>query len=188
MNPRLTSLLFAAAIAAATFAGGCGQDPHAVAVPGHPTATKTSATHRAERRLFDGAPPVIPHQDFGAACLSCHKTGMAVPDVGYAPVVPHDNVEIPGLMSRCRQCHVHVNADDEFTENDFVGLAQDLRKGERLFPTAPPVMPHPKLLRENCLACHDGPAAREEIRCSHPERVRCTQCHAEQVVETVFTR
>ena len=169
-------------------AGSCSEDPTKVSVPGHPGATKTSASVRAERRLFDGAPPVIPHTDFGADCLSCHRTGMAVPDVGYAPTVPHANVEAPGLMSRCRQCHVRKNTEDVFQPSDFVGLAQDLRPGDRLYENAPPVIPHQTLLRENCLACHDGPAAREEIRCTHPERVRCVQCHAEQRVATEFNR
>jgi hypothetical protein len=32
-------------------------------------------------------------------------------------------------------------------------------------------------MRENCIACHDGPGAREEVRTNHPERWRCRQCH-----------
>jgi cytochrome c-type protein NapB len=43
--------------------------------------------------------------------------------------------------------------------------------------TSPPVIPHSIELRENCLACHAGPAAPKEIRVSHPERVNCRQCH-----------
>ena len=159
-----------------------------VDVPGQPGVTKTSATERAERRLFDGAPPVIPHQDFGADCLSCHRDGMAVPDVGYAPPVPHDGVEKPGAMSRCQMCHALAEASEEWRGNTFAGLAQDLRHGDRLHEHAPPVIPHQVLLRENCQACHTGPAAREEVRCSHPERDRCTQCHVPQNVTTEFRR
>lgn len=190
MSARLARSAPAVALAAslAALAAGCGGDPSQVAVPGRPGATKTAAIDRAARRLFDGAPPVIPHVDFGADCLSCHRSGMAVPEVGYAPPVPHENVEAPGLMSRCRQCHVQRVTDDEFRPNGFTGLAQDLRPGERLYDGAPPVIPHRTLLRENCLACHDGPAAREEIRCSHPERVRCVQCHAEQRTQGSFAR
>ncbi len=167
----------------------CGGDGDQVPVPGRPGATKTAAVVRAERRLFDGAPPVIPHQSFGVACTSCHTAaGMAVPGVGFAPPVPHDSVEPPGAMSRCNQCHVHQQTDAVFRQNGFAGLRQDLRKGERLNDLAPPVIPHQVLLRENCAACHDGPAAREEIRCPHPERVRCTQCHVEQKTAAEFGR
>ncbi|MEE8103920.1 MAG: hypothetical protein V3T86_00125 [Planctomycetota bacterium] len=41
-------------------------------------------------------------------------------------------------------------------------------------------MPHMIQMHEHCSACHDGRAAREEIRCSHPERDRCRQCHMVQ--------
>ena len=167
----------------------CGGDQDGkVAVPGMEGAMKTSAVDRALRRAYDGAPPVIPHQNFGAACLSCHKTGMAVPDVGYAPIVPHDHVEIPGAMSRCRQCHVFAQTDEVFRESEFVGFAQDLRHGSKLHEFAPPVIPHGLLLRENCVACHAGPAAREEIRCTHPERTRCQQCHVPERIGSEFVR
>ncbi|MFT6081488.1 MAG: cytochrome c-type protein NapB [Planctomycetota bacterium] len=167
----------------------CGEQSQGkVAVPGVDGAVKTSAANRAKRRAYDGAPPVIPHQNFGAACLSCHKAGMSVPGVGYAPMVPHDHVEIPGAMSRCRQCHVFAATDQVFRGNDFVGLAQDMRLGSRSHEFAPPVIPHPLLLRENCLACHSGPAAREEIRCSHPERTRCQQCHVPMRTLQEFVR
>ena len=55
-----------------------------------------------------------------------------------------------------------------------------------LNPLAPPVMPHSAFMRENCLACHSGPAAREEIRTPHPERPRCGQCHVQQVTRDLF--
>jgi cytochrome c-type protein NapB len=41
-------------------------------------------------------------------------------------------------------------------------------------------------MRENCAACHAGPAAREEIRTSHPERTRCRQCHVEVTARSEF--
>ncbi len=95
-------------------------------------------------------------------------------------------------MSRCGQCHVFRSTDTLFADNDFAGLAQDLRRGKRLHDLAPPVVPHKVFMRENCVACHTGPAAREEIRTTHPERVRCRQCHVEQrstetFVESDFT-
>jgi cytochrome c-type protein NapB len=43
----------------------------------------------------------------------------------------------------------------------------------------PPPIPHDLQFRENCLACHGGPAAVAAIRTSHPERVNCRQCHLE---------
>lgn len=133
---------------------------------------------RAQRRAYDGAPPVIPHQFFGMACQQCHnERGVDVPGVGFAPPSPHEHTSRSGAMQRCTQCHVFRNTEAVFVANGFAGLRQDLRPGSRLHAFAPPRIPHLILLRENCQACHTGPAAREEIRCSHPDRARCTQCH-----------
>ncbi|MFY9344715.1 MAG: hypothetical protein WAT39_19645 [Planctomycetota bacterium] len=194
MKPaRGATLAVAALFAVALPLAACGgsQDPQApsVAVPGRPDALKTSAVLRAERRLYDGAPPVIPHQDFGAACLGCHgPAGLAVPGTGFAPPAPHADMTPPSAMSRCVQCHVSKQTDALFAANHFAGLRQDLRAGKRLHDLAPPVIPHQVLLRENCQACHTGPAAREEIRCPHPERERCVQCHVEQRTVAAFAR
>lgn len=152
-----------------------------VAVPGQPGRLKSSAVERAERRAYDGAPPTIPHAPFGAACSACHTpAGMEVPDVGFAPPSPHAETAGLGLAARCTQCHVFRQTEQLFVPSQFTGLRQDLRQGRRLNPLAPPVMPHSVFMRENCLACHSGPAAREEIRTPHPERARCAQCHVEQ--------
>ena len=168
----------------------CGdKKEESVDVPGKEGAKKTAALVRAERRLFDGAPPVIPHQDFGTTCTACHnERGMHVPDVGFAPPMPHKKTLGMGPNARCNQCHVFQVTDEVFCANSFEGIPQDLRKGERLNDVAPPVIPHPILMRENCQACHSGPAAREEIRCSHPERVRCTQCHVQSTGSSLFKR
>lgn len=168
---------------------GCGQDGGSsrVAVPEHDDAVKTAATDRAERRAYDGSPPVIPHTPFGSPCVSCHnREGVAVPDVGFAPPSPHEITAGLSAISRCRQCHVFQKTTEVFRANSFSGLRQDLRRGQRLYGDAPPVLPHPVFMRENCVACHSGPAAREEIRTSHPERVRCQQCHVERRATTVF--
>ena len=158
-----------------------------VPVPGHPDANKTPAVERAARRLFDGAPPTIPHAALGAACVSCHDAeGMAVEDLGFAPPSPHEATPGMSALSRCQQCHVFAGATEPLVANAFVGLEQDLRRGPRLNPLSPPVLPHPVLMRENCAACHDGPAAREEIRTSHPERVRCQQCHVPRTTDDTF--
>jgi cytochrome c-type protein NapB len=151
-----------------------------VEVPGHGGRLKSSAAARASRRAYDGAPPVIPHPDFGASCIVCHTSlGIEVQGVGFAPPMPHGST--PGLSeaSPCAQCHVFRTTEAAFVETTFSGLAQDLRKGERLYPGAPPRLPHGLFMREACAACHAGPAAREELRCRHPERLRCGQCHVQ---------
>ena len=164
---------------------GCAADK--VAVPGREGAEKTTAVLRAERRLYDGAPPVIPHAPLGASCVACHNEfGMDVPGLGFAPPSPHGGTagmktQQEGGLARCQQCHVFQQKTEPFVGNVFVGLPQDLRRGRRLYDGAPPVIPHKTFMRENCLACHSGPAAREEIRTSHPERQRCRQCHVEQL-------
>ena len=152
-------------------------------------SSKSPADVRAERRLFDGAPPVIPHEPFGADCGSCHGVqAIEVPGVGLSPPSPHEKTQGLSAMSRCTQCHVFQPGTEEFVANDFDGLRQDLRKGKRLADNSPPVIPHRVFMRENCVACHSGPAAREEIRTPHPERDRCQQCHVEQITTSTFSR
>jgi nitrate reductase cytochrome c-type subunit len=174
----------ASAVVAAGALGCSAQPPDRIPVPGQEGAFKTAAAERAARRAYDGAPPTIPHESFRIDCVACHdQDGMAVAGVGFAPPLPHELTRGMSAMSRCGQCHVFVQAGDEFAANGFAGLRQDLRRGARLYELAPPTIPHETFMRENCLACHAGPAAREEVRTSHPERVRCRQCHA--AVETL---
>lgn len=150
---------------------------------------KSPASVRAQRRAFDGAPPVIPHRNFGSPCGECHQeVGVEVAGVGFSPPSPHEATRGLSALSRCRQCHVEQQISTPFAGNSFAGLRQDLRRGRRLNPQAPPVMPHPVFMRENCSACHSGPAAREEIRTTHPERSRCQQCHVEQRAIALFGR
>ncbi len=161
----------------AAFLVACGSPEPRVAVPGS-AGSKTSAVVRADRRAYDGAPPVIAHEDFGMDCNSCHnEAGMEVEGIGFAPPSPHEATTGMSAISRCRQCHVFQATAELFVANEFQGLTQDLRHGRRLNPLAPPTIPHKTFMRENCLACHSGPAAREPIRTDHPERVRCRQCH-----------
>jgi len=166
---------------------GCGGSPERVDVPDRPGAQKSTASVRAERRAFDGAPPVIAHEDFGMDCNSCHTIeGMDLGDEGFAPPFPHQRTLGMSAVSRCQQCHVFNNSDTLFASNSFSGLRQDLRRGARLNPLAPPTLPHRTLMRENCLACHSGPAAREEVRTDHPERTRCVQCHVPVTTRLAF--
>jgi cytochrome c-type protein NapB len=152
------------------------------------TSSASPALVRAERRAYDGAPPVVPHDDFGMTCASCHnEQGMEVEAVGFAPPSPHELTEGMNALSRCRQCHVFRQTDLTLVGNGFVGLRQDLRRGPRLNPLAPPTIPHKTFMRENCTACHAGAAAREEIRTPHPERSRCQQCHVPTVTRAEFS-
>ena len=178
----LTSLFAAGVI---LLASGCGD--RWVEVPGGDGAVKSSAEVRAERRAYDGAPPVIPHDSFGGDCSACHDSrGTAVAGVGYAPASPHDDSPAAGNTQRCRQCHVFSSGTDLFAASNFEGLNQDMRVGGRLNPISPPTIPHRILMRESCVACHAGPAAREEIRTTHPERTRCRQCHVEITSRSAF--
>jgi nitrate reductase cytochrome c-type subunit len=185
-GPHRTSLTLFLALGAASLCGSCGAD-NWVEVPGTEGAVKSTAAVRAARRAYDGAPPVIPHTAFGMDCSACHDSqGIAVQDVGYAPASPHENTAEAGATARCRQCHIFVTDSDLFVANNFLGLRQDLRPGGRLNPLSPPTIPHRTLMRENCVACHAGPGARQEIVTSHPERIRCRQCHVSVTTTGVF--
>ena len=125
----------------------------------------------ARRRRFRTTLPL-------GSCVTCHdEDGAQIDGVGVAPASPHGEAAAAGAMQRCRQCHVPVETVALFVASRFTGLPQGPWKGGRATPGAPPTIPHTLQLRENCLACHAGPAARAEIRTSHPERVRCRQCH-----------
>ena len=141
-----------------------------------------------ERRAYEGAPPIIPHSvmdefSFGEnSCLQCHASGGYSPQfAAYTPVVPH-----PELIN-CRQCHVVVQTDDLFDQSAFQGLTAPAINQEALV-SAPPPIPHGSQMRENCLACHAGPAAPEEIQFDHPERINCRQCHVQIETGEEWTR
>jgi nitrate reductase (cytochrome), electron transfer subunit len=134
---------------------------------------------RAQRRAFDGAPPVVPHaidQQNASSCLVCHEKGMRVGTV-VAPRMSHET------YANCTQCHVEsVNralpptAVSDAPTNGFTGLIAP-GPGERAWPGAPPVVPHTTWMRESCTSCH-GSQASKGLRTSHPWRGNCLQCHA----------
>ncbi len=137
------------------------------------------------RRAYPGAPPAIPHRladpaAFGGrACLSCHGDGGWVPTLSaYAPVTPH-----PELVN-CLQCHVPSSDGGVFVRTTFDPAPPPILRGAAL-PGSPPPIPHELQMRDNCLACHAGPAAVREIRVTHPERVNCRQCHVTVVPGSV---
>jgi len=160
---------------------GCGGSAPA------PQPQATPAAARAERRAYEGAPPVIPHRHFSRDCGSCHDSGgVAVPDVGVAPASPHSETRGIGAGARCGQCHVERTTGGEFRVSHFEGRRPPLRHRPAASPGAPPVIPHPVFMRESCAACHVGPAARPEIRTTHAERKRCRQCHVERQAVASF--
>lgn len=143
-----------------------------------PALAPTASLVRADRRLYDGAPPVIPHPPLNIDCVACHTdAGKEAPPLGFAPANPHARTAGLSETSNCRQCHVFRRGEETFVETDFQGLRQQFAKADRLYPGAPPVIPHRVFMRENCTSCHSGPVARPEIRCSHPLRANCRQCH-----------
>lgn len=143
-----------------------------------PSALPASASKRAERRSFPGAPPVIPHPPLSGQCVTCHTpTGSSRPPLGFAPANPH--TKTPGMSdeSRCKQCHVFQTTQEVFVASTFEPLGINSVHGPKAHSLAPPTIPHHQFMREDCAACHTGPASRPEIRCTHAERARCVQCH-----------
>jgi nitrate reductase (cytochrome), electron transfer subunit len=141
-----------------------------------PAERAAAVTARAERRAFNGAPPVVPHpvdEQSSAACLACHERGAAVGEK-IASRISH----LP--YPSCTQCHVPGTRrpTDETTppENRFVGLPSG-GKGPRAWIGAPPTIPHSTFMRPTCASCH-GPAGLKGLRTPHPQRASCEQCHA----------
>jgi cytochrome c-type protein NapB len=137
-------------------------------------------------RAYHGAPPMITHPLIsekgigGKACLQCHQNGGYVTQFeAFAPVTPH-----PDWLN-CRQCHLPMEESSLFKNTDWVKPAPP-ELGNQALSTSPMVMPHGIKNRENCLACHAGPAAPEEIRVTHPERINCRQCHVLNKTENIF--
>jgi len=133
---------------------------------------------RAARRAYYTAPPVIPHELFPASagdCLTCHKQeGQFFGKI--SPVTPHPQ------WSNCNQCH--LPSAPAFKESEPVTLPETTWQGlatptdgTRAHVVAPPVVPHRQFLRESCLTCHSFRSPYASLRCPHPERTNCTQCH-----------
>lgn len=125
---------------------------------------------RQDNRLYDGAPPTVPHETEGRSdCLTCHAEGDALEDGKRAAVTPHPELE------HCVQCHVYQHDVAPLVAIDFTGGTYP--DGPRAHAAAPPMIPHPLTMRENCVACHGPDGIDETIRTAHPERMRCQQCH-----------
>lgn len=138
---------------------------------------------RSQRRAYDGAPPVIPHeidQRRAESCMTCHGPESEVQIAGLIP----SQISHP-YFANCTQCHVpadglrRLTADKHsrlWVENDFQGLVM-AGQSTRAYVGAPPTVPHPLWMRQNCVSCH-GPGRQNAIRTSHPTRGNCLQCHA----------
>ncbi len=142
-------------------------------------SVEDALAERAQLRAYDGAPPVVPHPVRAGGspeCVACHMEGFALAGKR-ASLIPH------ATFQSCTQCHVSsapsLAADGsgpQLGENTFVGLAAP-EGGAVAYEGAPPVVPHPTWMREECNACH-GEDGRHAIRTPHPGRLSCLQCHA----------
>jgi len=150
-------------------------------------ASEEERTHavaeRARRRAYEGAPPVVPHavtQRSVESCLACHGEGLVV-EGRTAPKMSHAS------FLSCTQCHVEQAGGVAYlpaammpppaaTLSGFEGRAR-AGPGRRAGPGAPPEIPHPTLMRGDCMSCH-GLLGAPGLRTTHPERQSCTQCHA----------
>ncbi len=143
-----------------------------------PDLRKEVVEVRKERRMYDGAPPRIPHtvNTYQEDCLSCHGNsanlgGQTVPTMSHPEMI------------MCRQCHLEQvsptlgQLPEGFLDvpNSFVGL-KSAGKGLPVAAGAPPRVPHPTWFRGRCNACH-GKYAREGLKSPHPQRRACEQCH-----------
>lgn len=130
-----------------------------------------------ELRQYPGAPPRVPHEvprSFSGdtlKCLSCHgRGGYDVNQDAYAPVTPHPEYE------NCFQCHVPQRTETLFGESGWQSINPP-KLGLSEMGGSPTPIPHSLQLREDCIACHTGPAAVAEIRVEHGSRGNCRQCH-----------
>lgn len=166
-------------------AGDQTRDPLAIRPAQTPAQKDAALLLRAQRRAYAGAPPRTPHSVAGMsvyACQACHGNGLSV-NAGQviAPQMPHP------LYLNCLQCHETLGEqppggppagrEDVAAGNTFIGAAE-AKNGPRFLQGAPPQIPHPTLMRTNCLSCH-GTLGKQGMKSSHPWRENCQQCHAQ---------
>lgn len=135
-----------------------------------------------ELRQYPGSPPMVPHdvaRSFSGEtinCLACHgRGGYDAAQDTFAPVAPHPEYE------NCFQCHVPKRTDTFFKESNWQSIAPPVIGRSQQMGGSPPAIPHSLQLREDCIACHTGPAAAAEIRVEHASRGNCRQCHVPMV-------
>jgi len=128
---------------------------------------------RNSLRLYDGAPPVIPHAvgTLGREdCSNCHTPGAYENADRVAPPRSHP------AFGDCRQCHVERRASTVFQANTIQPLRWPAN-GHRQSEISPPMIPHHIQNREDCVVCHVGAQAPAPIRAKHGFRSECRQCH-----------
>ncbi len=135
-----------------------------------------------ELRQYPGSPPRIPHpvapsfSGDAAHCLACHGRGGYDAGLGaYAPITPHPE------QVACYQCHLPRRTEKLFVETDWQSISPP-PLGRSQLGGSPPPIPHSLQMREDCIACHTGPAAVAEIRVEHGSRGNCRQCHLPMAV------
>ena len=142
-----------------------------------PDEFNRAVAKRSERRAFAGAPPVVPHpihqQDVNN-CLECHGSGRKIDTIN-APMMSHP------AYANCTQCHAESfgdrNTNDKaWAKSLFTGFP-GYGSGSRAGPAAPPTVPHPTWMRQNCMSCH-GVHGSHGLKAAHPWRQNCVQCHA----------
>lgn len=140
-----------------------------------------------ELRQYPGSPPRIPHEvpvyfrEDNEDCIACHgRGGFDADQDAYAPVTPHPENE------SCFQCHVPRRTEKLFVGTNWQSLYPP-KLGRSQLGGSPPSIPHALQLREDCIACHAGPAAVAEIRVEHASRGNCRQCHVPMVSTGLVT-
>jgi hypothetical protein len=135
-----------------------------------------------EGRAYEGAPPVISHPiGLGTECLECHLDGSeGFDDPEMPPPTPHPE------LANCRMCHVYVNAADQFGENAYEPLRYPL--GLRGNDVSPPLIPHPLVMRERCVVCHNhgetsAATWKADLNPPHSEAWNCRMCHVPSTIE-----
>ena len=130
-------------------------------------AARPATSGAAISQRFAAYVPVTPHADRGM-CLQCHVGVDAVIGVSDQAADPN---------SRCVLCHPATGGRPRedarvtwATTSWPVAAVAHAGAGAAADPAR-------TAFRENCLTCHGGPSAVEEIRTSHPERSNCRQCH-----------
>lgn len=137
---------------------------------------------RAALRLYEGAPPVVPHavEQWGRYdCLQCHRDGSAAGNGRTAPIAPHPE------QTNCRQCHVVQTVTSTFRQNTFVALRLPDLLPPRANPIGPPHIPHRLQDRHDCVSCHLPKDSLIDANYQapvpkHGMRTNCTQCHVPQ--------
>ena len=138
------------------------------------------------RRQYLGAPPENPHPDSvhgkKLECLMCHADGGWTEMLKRTtPVTPH-----PEQIS-CMQCHIHPVTDALFRVTDWQSVPPPVL-GRSYLPGAPFPIPHDLQMRNNCIACHEGPGTITAIRVQHPFWGMCRQCHVPDNSVQPFSR